>query len=355
MQFRRVVLAALTLGAAALVVAPSSPASAGPNLTPKLLTGTGNGTVPHVKMWDGASEVGGFLAHSNNTGVRVAAGDLNGDGQVEIITAEGPGAPSRVTARSLDQTFNSTFQPYDGFKGGVNIAAGDVDGDGVDELVTAADSGGGPHVIVWDLDGSGHFVAKVGWFAYDPGFKGGVRVAVGNVVGSTKADIVTAPGPGGGPHVRVWDLGSGSPAEAAGWFAYAPSFTGGVSVAAGEMDGAKAVVTGAGPGGGSHVRVFSPSGTVKHEFMAYAPSFYGGVNVALALPTGGDLGYIYTAPASWGGPHVRALRSSGAPIFEFMAYGSNPINGVTLAAVPQLGNQNGTNQNSSNQNGTTTS
>jgi hypothetical protein len=99
----------------------------------------------------------------------------------------------------------------------------------------------------------------------------------------------------------------------------------------------------------------TPSGAVKHEFMAYAPTFHGGVNVALSAPRGGDAGRIFTAPASWGGPHVRALTSSGASLFEFMAYGNQPINGVTIAAVPSSSTQNGTNQNSSNQNGTTTS
>ncbi|MBA3655413.1 MAG: VCBS repeat-containing protein [Actinobacteria bacterium] len=215
------------------------------------MTGTGAGAAPDVELYDGTgARTTGFYAHSSNTGARVASGDLNGDGQAEIITAEGPGAPSHVVARSLDGAFSSSFQPYGSFHGGVNVAAGDVDGDNVDELITAADAGGGPHVIVWDLDGSGHLVAKLGWYAYAGGFRGGV-------------------------------------------------------------------------------------------------------NVALSRAQSGD--YMLTAPASWGGPHIRALRSSGTPIFEFTTYGGNPTNGVNIAFLSQVGTQNSTNQNSSNQNGTTTS
>src|SRR5262249_39921063 len=41
--------------------------------------------------------------------------------------------------------------------------------------------------------------------AYNLGFRGGVRVAVGDINGDGAADIVTSPGPGGGPHIKVFD------------------------------------------------------------------------------------------------------------------------------------------------------
>jgi hypothetical protein len=81
--------------------------------------------------------------------------------------------------------------------------------------------------------------------------------------------------------VRVFNA-SGSATD--GWFAYDPNFTGGVTVAAGELGGNDAVVTGAGQGGGPHVRAFSPGGAVRGGFFAYAPNYTGGVNVAV----GGD-------------------------------------------------------------------
>src|SRR5438552_4479324 len=82
------------------------------------------------------------------------------------------------------------------FMGGVRVAAADVNGDHVADIVTAAGPGGGPHVRV--LDGAtGH--ESLGFYAYDSTFPGGVFVATGDLDGDGVAEIVTGAGEGGGP------------------------------------------------------------------------------------------------------------------------------------------------------------
>ena len=118
------------------------------------------------------------------------------------------------------------------------------------------------------------------FFAYAVGFTGGVFVAARDVNGDGRADIITGAGPGGGPHVRVFDGVTGRPIRE--FFAYAVGFTGGVFVAARDVngDGRADIITGAGPGGGPHVRVFDgATGAVIREFFAYALGFTGGVLV----------------------------------------------------------------------------
>jgi hypothetical protein len=131
------------------------------------------------------------------------------------------------------------------------VAAGDVNGDGLADLVTGAGPSGGPHVMVFNgVDLS----MLASFYAFTPGFPGGVNVAAGDVNGDGRADIITGAGPGGGPHVRVFsgvDL-----AELASYFAYDVAFVGGVTVTAGDYngDGVIDVITGPGWGGGPHVR-----------------------------------------------------------------------------------------------------
>jgi len=65
------------------------------------------------------------------------------------------------------------FFAYDkNFRGGVNVAAGDINGDGKDEIITGAGPGGGPHVRIFNHDGQ----VISSFFAYSEDFKDGVSV-----------------------------------------------------------------------------------------------------------------------------------------------------------------------------------
>jgi len=66
------------------------------------------------------------------------------------------------------------------------------------------------------------------------------------------------------------------------FFAYNEKFLGGVSIASADTNGNGdgEIITGAGAGGGPHVRIFRQDGTPIGGFMAYPTTFKGGVNVA---------------------------------------------------------------------------
>ena len=73
------------------------------------------------------------------------------------------------------------------------------------------------------------------FLVYDPTFTGGVRAAAADVNEDGMPDVIAVAGPGGGPHVRVFDgvaLQAGQLVELLGLMAYTPAFAGGVYIAA---------------------------------------------------------------------------------------------------------------------------
>jgi len=265
----------------------------------------------------------------------LAVGDVTGDGKVDFILGAGPGAAPLVQViRGGDLEDLGTFLAYSpSFTGGVNVAAGDVNGDGRADIITAAGAGGGPHVKVFDGFAGAELAS---FFAYEPSFQGGVRVAVGDVNGDGQADIVTGAGPGAGPHVKVFNGLTGTPLRS--FLAYPAAFAGGVSVAVGDVngDGRADVITGAGEGAaGGHVKVFDGrNGAELRSFPAFGTSFMGGVVVAAGDVDGdgkSDL-IVGSGPGAAGG-HVKVFNGvTGNELRSFIPFDTSFVGGVSVAA-----------------------
>jgi hypothetical protein len=293
----------------------------------EIITGPDAGTAESlVKVFnaDGTQVGTGFAPYPGFTGgVRLAACDFDGDGRADIVTAAGPGGGPHVKVIQVDTAATplgdlvSIFPYPPGFTGGAFVACGNVEGTpGTMNLVTGTGAGGGPHLRLFRYNplSAGGLDAVLDDFVYPIGYLGGVRVAVGDVDGSGQASIITATGVGGAPHVRVFKLAGGVLTETASFFAYPTGFTGGVYVAAGDLDGdgSAEIVTGAGPGGGPHVRAFTGAGTPAGlELFPYDPGFTGGVRVAVGDVAATAGNEIVTAPGPGGGPEIRVFTGTG--------------------------------------------
>jgi hypothetical protein len=245
----------------------------------------------------------------NFIGMNVAMGNFDGDQDSEVVTAPDIGGGPHV--RVFDDDNTPTGQEYMAYHpswhGGVDVAAGDVDGDGTDEIIVGPGPGGGPHVIVYDLDG----VQIASFFAYDPAFRGGIRVASGDVDGDGNDEVITATRHGA-PHAMVFDV---DPAVSVvgSFYAYDPAFQNGFDVAAGDVTGTSAdeIITGPGPGGGPHLAIYQANGATVGGFYAYAPNFTGGLRVSVGnVRTGTAKSEILTLPAHNGGPHIRMFNAT---------------------------------------------
>ncbi len=227
-----------------------------------------------------------------------------------------------------------SFLAYDAnFTGGVHVAMADLNNDGTPDIITGPGPGGGPEVKVFD---GTTFALLYDFMAYDPNFAGGVSVASGDVFGIGQNDIITGAGPGGGPQVNVYDGSDLAPITS--FFAYNPAFAGGVNVAAGSVAGTGAdnVVTAPGPGGGPQVNVFDgTNGTLLSSFFAYNPAFTGGVTVATGNFDDSGTPEILTAPGAGGGPQlgVWTVYPTPALVSSFLALGGTDNSGVNIGAV----------------------
>jgi len=249
----------------------------------EIITGAGPGGGPHIKIFDSNDElIEQFFAYQENFrgGVSLACADIDNDGVAEIITAPAVGGDSLIKIFNYQGKLKGYFAAYgQKFKGGLNLAAGDIDGDGVNEIIVGAGPTGGPQVKIFKPQG----LLQGQFFAYDPRFRGGVKVAVAEINGGTrdnKLEIITAPGKGGGPQIKIFNNRGVIKGQ---FFAYNLNFHGGVNLAAGDInnDGLDEIITGAGPGGAPHVRVFKANGSIIGSFYAYDESFNGGVSVGV--------------------------------------------------------------------------
>lgn len=245
--------------------------------------------------------------------VNVARGDLNQDGQEEIVIAAGKGGGPKVSIYSSSGQLLVSFYAFSSttLRNGTDVAVGDVDGDGRNELVATSQIASGEQVSTYDISDQWTQTLVRTFSVPAETSPTTSRIALGDVDSDLTDEIIIGGGPGGSPSVWLYEA-DGTLIRSQ--LVYDAAFSGGVDVASGNVSGllADEIVVAPRSIGSSRVQVFDGDFTKLSEFFAYSTTFRGGVALSVGnVQTGSLLSEIVTLPQT-SGPQVRVLNANGS-------------------------------------------
>ena len=137
------------------------------------------------------------------SGMTAAMGDVNFDGVPDATFGSARGG--RVVVLDGASNFKTVlydFKPFGNrFRSRVEVAVGDINGDNRSDMIVAGGLGSKPIVRAFS-GASGKLLTE--FEAYERNFRGGVKLATGDVDGSGRIRIVTTPANAHSPEVKVW-------------------------------------------------------------------------------------------------------------------------------------------------------
>lgn len=173
---------------------------------------------PRVKVFDYDADASQWVRTKTfnafvgtETGCTVDAGDVDGDGTDEIVVGTGPGLRSKARVFTGDGTLLETFKPYGiTMLAGIDVAAGDLTGDGNADIVTTPQGSERVRVKVFNVVPKQRLMV---FKAFSGTQRYGASVSVGNVDGDVGNEIVVGLGPNGRAMLKAFNY-SATPTEA---------------------------------------------------------------------------------------------------------------------------------------------
>jgi len=213
----------------------------------------------------------------------VACGDVDRDGvdQIAITNFSQSQCWIKVYEFNKQRTVLSNFRIFPtSFEGGCTVSLGDVDGDRIDEIIVGSGQGTRSHVEVWEAWGK---KKEIDFWPFHPGYTNGVDVASGDVRGNGDDEIVVSQRSNAEAWVKVYDYRSTK--DIVSEFKAYGNYTCGANVEASDLngDGKTEIITGAGEGGGPHIRGFTTQGESLFGFFAYNKGFRGGSDMGVGI------------------------------------------------------------------------
>ena len=199
------------------------------------------------------------------------------------------------------------FSPYPTYQNGVRVAVGDVDGDGRSEIVTAPGKSAFTELRVFN---GRTFAQERSLLPFkDAAWWAGAFVATGDTNGDGRADVVDGLDAGCCTRVNVVDASSGE--MMSGFPPFADNSDVGVRVAAGDVNGDGKAEILAVPLGSARISVFGPRGGAFRSFSAFGSETSGGASIAAGDLVGNARAEVVAAAVTTAGTTVKIIDVTG--------------------------------------------
>ena len=221
--------------------------------------------------------------------VNLATVDRSGDGVADavVVMVAGGASPAVVVIDSATGRVSQSFYAFaPQFMGGGTVTGGLVNLNGVVTTIIAVGAGAGaePSVTIFDAV-TGQNLNR-NFYAYAQSYTGGVTVAMTSPDIKQNSFIIAASVVNS--HVTLFDIHTAVTRTVSSFYAFSPSdYLQPISVAGGQLMGAdgklfSAIIVGSATGWAPSVVVFSTAGMAQKAFYAFSPNFLGGVRVGVS-------------------------------------------------------------------------
>jgi len=259
--------------------------------------------------------------------VSVAAGDINRDGQDEVIIGAGKGALPTIKIYNLSGKLIKEFLAFEKwYRGGVEVAVGDVDADMFLDIVATRSSAGSPEIKIYN-----NKYEEIGDFLIFPKrFQSGFRVAIGDINGDLVKEIIVTPR-AGKPEIVAFRVDG---LKVADFLAFESSYKKGLSISAGDInaDGKAEIIASPLGGRDSEIKFFNDKGELLRSTFP-VPGYKKGFNISFIKWGEEKTPSLILAPLGKGFPSVYVTNLDGLMLWSLPLSKAEALHGVKALGV----------------------